>query len=673
MTTEANDTLEQRLIQEGVGKVNKEGVNPFGFRDPSGQYPKVEYENSSSLNFTARGMATSQLAYGGSVFGNNIPGISIDALGPLPSSYPNAKVTASESGHIIELNDTPGGERVLIMHNNGSGVEIRPDGTVVVSSTTNRVEICGGDNSVIVEGDANLTYKGNLTLNVTGDYNIDCLNHNVNVRGNKTETIAGNSKVNVSGNAADTVASNRSVTTVGTMTQTQLSDYHTVTKGRLGLTAEGNIDIFSGDTLTQTAGSEAITSSPNINIAATNLSIFGDGGTIGGENIIMYNYNMHTGKTVWSETMNTSVVYGDLDGNAKTATTAGTSLHQSYSDGTGAGYSPSVGSNPNYPVDATATDTTATALPTGALLTSYLTQSGKGVRDVNIDLGDYLKSAITKPALSETNARAALRDEANRSNSEFVTKQVGAGSISKSFSNIIPNKIGRSRSAVPQPQRGRTPIGNVTMTNASAPFIMPVFPTISIPEARYNVNDIQTITAATKLTSGISVSKFLVGKPLDPALRIEQLRQLARNYYLHAQFIKTVATKPGRDRKGQFEDLRLEIAEGYFRPTSDEVATPGGLLENRALGKTVVYRLVNLDGIIDLDATFELATMWKNSMSFDKLILDYDKYAVDEKLTGHIIVTIPDIPATYRASFERKVETLYNNKSQGVGLMEVLD
>ncbi len=673
MTTEANDTLESRLIQYGEGWVNKEGVTPFGFRDPSGQYPKVEYENSSGINFTARGMSTSQLAYGGGASNGINTGVSIDDLFPLPSTYPHVKVTASESGHIIEMNDTPGGERILIMHNNGSGVEIRPDGTVIVSSTTNRIEICGGDNSVIVEGDANLHYKGNLTLNVTGDYNVDCLNYNVNVRGNKTETIASNSRTHVSGNAADMVASNRSVTTVGTMTQTQLSDYHMVTKGRLGLTAEGNIDIFSGDTLTQTAGSEAITSSPNINIAATNLSIFGDGGTIGGENIIMYNYNMHTGKTVWSETMNTSVVYGDLDGNAKTATTAGTSLHQSYSDGVGVGYTPSVGSNPNYPVDDTSVDTTATALPNGALLTSYLTQSDKGVRDVKIDIGDYLKSAITKPALSEANARAAMRDPANRSNPEFVTKQVGSGSVNQSFSNTIPNKVGRSRSAAPQAQRGRTPIGNTTMTNASAPFIMPTFSNISIPDPRHNVNEATIINQKTKLADGISMAKFLVGKPLDPTLKIDALRQIARNYYLHAQFIKTVATKPSRDRKGQFENLRLEVAEGYFVPVSDEVITPGGILEQRAQGKTVVYKLVNMKGEIDLDASFELATMWKNSMSFDRLVLDYDKYSASGELTCHIIVTIPDIPSSYKTKFKREVETEYNNKSQGVGLIEVLE
>lgn len=673
MTTEANDDLQDRLLKEGEGAVEKEGVKPFGFRDANNQYPKSEYENSSSLNFTARGMSSSQLNIGGGVDGVGIPGIPADSLAALPSTYPNVQVKQSASGHVIEMNDTPGGERVLIMHNNGSGIEIRPDGTVVVSSTRNRVEVCGGDNSVIVEGDAHLTYKGNLTLNVTGDYNIDCLNHNVTVRGDKIETIKGGYKRHIAGSSADTVAGNRSETTVKTKTQTQLGDLNIVTKGRTGLTTEGNMDILSGAEMIQTAETSYVNSSPNINLAAQDISVFGDTGTIGGENIIMYNYNMHTQKTVWSETVDTNVVYGDLEGTAQLAVLADTTNSQNYSDpDTDPGSAGNTGSSVGYTVDDTAVDIKATALPTGLILTNYLGQSANGIRDVNIDIGNYLKEAIEKPPLNTKDARAAFRDTANKDNSEFMTKQIGAGSIQAGFGQV-PTKLGRSRSAAPAAQRGRTPIGNTDMVNASAPFIMPSFSSVTLPDQSHNVNIATSISQATKLSEGVSMAKFLVGKPLDPALTLDQLKQIGRNYYLHTQFIKTIATAPGRDRKGRFENLRLEIAEGYFRPLSDETVTAGGVLAQRATGNTVVYKLVGLDGKIDMDATFELATMWKNTMSFDKLTLEYDNYNPDGQLLACLAITVPDIPESYKTSFKRVVETSYNNKPQGVGLIEILE
>ena len=673
MTTEANDDLEQRLIREGKGFVDKQGVDPLGFKDPSGQYPKTEYENSSSLNFTARGVESPQLVYGGGIGGKSIPGIPASSLAALPSTYPHVQVKVSQSGHIIELNDTPGGERILIRHNNGSGVEIRPDGTVIVSSTHNRIEVCGGDNSVIVEGDAHLTYKGNLTLNVTGDYDIDCLNHNVNVRGNKTETIAGSNKTKTSGSSANTTSGNRSETTAGTKTQTQLGDHTVVTKGKSRAITEGDVEVLSGASMVQTAEKDFVMSSLDMNIAATKLSVFGDSGTIGGENIVMYNYNMHTQNTVWSTTIDTNVVYGDLQGTAEFAKLADVTNSQNYSDpDTDPGSDGNTGTATGFTVNGTAVDTLATALPTSALLTSYLGQSSKGIRDVTVDPGDYMKNGIIHPPLPPIQARGALRDLANRLNPSFIAKQVGAGTIA-GFGDPNPKALGRSRSATATPLRGRTPIGNIDMTNSAAPFLMPSFATIMLPDAKFNVNLLTAITQTTKLSEGISLSKFLVDKGLDASLTLDNKRQLARNYLAHTQFIKTVSTKPQRDRRSPFENLRLEVLEGYFRPISDETVTSGSVLSLRTKGNAVTYRLVNQDGDIDLDATFELATLWKNSMSFDKLILDYDHYSPDGKLHAAIIVIVPDIPETYRTTFKRSVETIYNNKNQGVGLLEVLE
>jgi hypothetical protein len=387
----------------------------------------------------------------------------------------------------------------------------------------------------------------------------------------------------------------------------------------------------------------------------------------------MYNYNMHTQHTVWSESVNTNIVYGDLQGTAEFAKLADVTNSQNYSDpDTDPGSAGNTGSAVGYTVDATTTDATATALPTDTLVTSYLGQSSKGIRDVTVDSGDYMKNAIIYPPLTTTQARGALRDLANRSNPTFIAKQTGAGAIA-GFGDPTPNALGRSRSAVPAPIRGRTPIGNIDMTNSAAPFLMPSFASIMLPDAKFNINTLTAITQATKLGEGISLSKFLVDKGLAPTLTIDDKKQLARNYLAHTQFIKTVSTKPQRDRRSPFENLRLEVLEGYFRPISDERITSGSILDLRTTGNAVTYRLVNQDGDTDLDATFELATLWKNSMSFDELILDYDHYNPNGKLHASIIVVVPNIPESYRTTFKRTVKTIYNNKPQGVGLLEVLE
>ena len=228
MTTEANDELLDRKIK--YPSAEQEGISPVGFSDASFQYPAQQYENSSGINFSAQGISSYKLSYSGGTLGNSIPGLSPEVNTSISSAYPYVQVKVSESGHVIELNDTPGAERVLIMHNNGSGVELRPDGSIIVSTKEHKVEVVGGDNTVIVEGNANLTYKGNLTLNVTGDFNVNCLNYNVNARGDKTEYIGGKEKRSVSEDYSENISGNKKSTVVGTHTQTHLADYSVTTK-----------------------------------------------------------------------------------------------------------------------------------------------------------------------------------------------------------------------------------------------------------------------------------------------------------------------------------------------------------------------------------------------------------------------------------------------------------
>jgi len=91
---------------------------------------------------------------------------------PYAAVYPYNHVTETESGHVIELDDTPGAERVHIYHRSGTSDEIHPDGTKVSRHNGPRIEISLVDHNICVFGDYQLTVKKDLNVHVLGDYNL---------------------------------------------------------------------------------------------------------------------------------------------------------------------------------------------------------------------------------------------------------------------------------------------------------------------------------------------------------------------------------------------------------------------------------------------------------------------------------------------------------------------
>lgn len=148
-------------------------VTNKGFNDPSGEFPR--YTNEPDTNKLARGE-------------NTIEDVVDDKIGnpasPYAAVYPNNKVIETTSGHIVELDDTEGAERIRLYHKSGSFVEMHPNGDVV-QSHKNRWQITTGNDSARVTGDVNIFVDGNANLtcpstNITGDVNIE---GNLNISG----------------------------------------------------------------------------------------------------------------------------------------------------------------------------------------------------------------------------------------------------------------------------------------------------------------------------------------------------------------------------------------------------------------------------------------------------------------------------------------------------------
>ena len=108
------------------------------------------------------------------------------------SKYPYNHVKETESGHIVEFDDTPGHERIHEYHRSGTFYEVHPDGTKVTKIIGDDYEIVHqnkklrvrGNIEVYCDGDADLYVRGSLTGQV--DENIDLhAGKNINIHAGK--------------------------------------------------------------------------------------------------------------------------------------------------------------------------------------------------------------------------------------------------------------------------------------------------------------------------------------------------------------------------------------------------------------------------------------------------------------------------------------------------------
>ena len=117
------------------------------------------------------------------------------------AKYPYNHVHESEAGHIHEIDDTPGGERLMQQHSTGTFTEIHPDGTKMVKVIGDYYEIIAGKSSILVVGDATITYHGNVRELVKGDYALE-------VEGDYTQNIHGEHEVKIGKNRAEQILGN---------------------------------------------------------------------------------------------------------------------------------------------------------------------------------------------------------------------------------------------------------------------------------------------------------------------------------------------------------------------------------------------------------------------------------------------------------------------------------
>ena len=148
------------------------------------------------------------------------------------AAYPYNNVMETESGHIVEYDDTPGAERIHIAHRNGSFTEWYPDGDRVEKITKDNYQIVMKDNHlyvmgkclITVQGDAEIYVKENAYVKV--DKNVEMTvgeNVTADITGDVTATVGGSVTADVSGSVTATVGGSVTADVSGSVTATASS------------------------------------------------------------------------------------------------------------------------------------------------------------------------------------------------------------------------------------------------------------------------------------------------------------------------------------------------------------------------------------------------------------------------------------------------------------------
>jgi len=163
------------------------------------------------------------------------------------ASYPYNKVTETESGHILEFDDTPNAERIHLRHSVGNSLEWTNNGDQINLVKGDDHTYVVGHNYHYIEGSSDITIDGHhkiyinksatlnnhydiqvgpgASLNIqvdTGDVNVVTRVGKVNVNsgGDYNLKVGGNYTLTVDGSHSETIAGTRTETVTGDNTKT---------------------------------------------------------------------------------------------------------------------------------------------------------------------------------------------------------------------------------------------------------------------------------------------------------------------------------------------------------------------------------------------------------------------------------------------------------------------
>lgn len=231
-------------------------------------------------------------------FTRNVGAVFSEPLPPYQTKYPYNHVYESESGHLLEFDDTPGFERIHLIHRSGTFEEVHPNGLKVekvvndhyryaLKNEFKHVEgkafhtydkgvrilgntdgdddahfvICIGPNSnfnmTTVDGQVNFYVTKEFQIFSDADVNIDCENAKIHTRGDTiihTEGdadwhVEGDMRLRVDGSFYQTIGMNKDTLVTSEYTKTVGTNYTSTAGSAISDTAGGSHTTIAGSSI----------------------------------------------------------------------------------------------------------------------------------------------------------------------------------------------------------------------------------------------------------------------------------------------------------------------------------------------------------------------------------------------------------------------------------------
>ena len=158
------DTIYPRKHPTDSWDINEPDTNRLARNDDEFEHQNIETKKKQQVTGvgTARGLSWEEPVYDSN---EASPGDGASKTwADFKVKYPYNHVYESESGHIIEVDDTPGGERLHMYHRTGTYVDIDKDGRLTTKVTKRKVNVTVDDELTYTGKDWNLTSSFDINM-----------------------------------------------------------------------------------------------------------------------------------------------------------------------------------------------------------------------------------------------------------------------------------------------------------------------------------------------------------------------------------------------------------------------------------------------------------------------------------------------------------------------------
>lgn len=207
-----------------------------------------------------------------------------EVQGGKKSQYLGNHTITTESGHMIEVDNTPGDRRIHIYHASGTYMEIKDNGVRITNVEGNEQQffnkgleqVVTGKFDIIINGDAKMLVTGNMKQEVDGDYELVVRGDlRMKAGGKNVVEVGGDQRVQINGKTSHRTSGDRETITGGSNTESVGQDNNQTIGGEnTQVVASHNATLTGGEHQVVSAGGMGFGSGGQMGIASADIMKF---------------------------------------------------------------------------------------------------------------------------------------------------------------------------------------------------------------------------------------------------------------------------------------------------------------------------------------------------------------------------------------------------------------